>query len=237
MKMFRIIASLKKSFLIALRKKMSVKMDSWTLLNMICALSAFIQLSCIMVDFINPVELNTLVSEIALKDIDFPLDIKICAEPAFNERAIFNAGYERKSYKYFLGKSRFNKTVVGWAGHTKDYGTVGSVEEVLDKVRNHKVEDVVKRIRFDFKNKTSGTLVVPAQLNRVNYPQNCYTINLTEVDKARKETVKTLWIDFKAEKTNKVTIHLQGRTLSAKRDVYDNTFYTKGDEMYVNKTK
>ena len=106
---------------------------------------------------------------------------------------------------------------------------------VLDKVRNHKVEDVVKKIRFDFKNKTSGTLVVPAQLNRVNYPQNCYTVNLTEVDKARKEIVKTLWIDFKAEKTKEVTIHLQGRTLAAKRDVYDNKFYTKGDEMYVKK--
>ena len=70
-----------------------------------------------------------------------------------------------------------------------------------------------------------------------NYPQNCYTVNLTEINKARDGTVKTLWIVFKAGKTNKVTIHLQGRTLATNRDINENTFYTKGHEIFVESGK
>ena len=212
-------------------------MVSWTVVNSICILAAFIQLVFIIANYINPVQLNTIASEIALKDIDFPLDIKICAEPAFNESAIFEAGYERKIYKYFIGRSRFNKTVVGWAGHTKDYGTVGSVEEVLDKVRNHKVDDVIKGISFNFENETLDDILVTAHLNRVNYPQNCYTVNLTKLNKARRETMKTLWMYFKRGKTKKITIHLQGRTLATNRDVFDNTYNTVGDEIFVESGK
>ena len=116
----------------------------------------------------------------------------------------------------------------GWAGHDNENGTLGSVEEILDKVRNHMVDEVIEEISFDYENRW---VPVSAQLNRVNYPQNCYTVNLTEINKGRE--VKTLWIGFKAGKTNKVTIHLQGRTLATNRDIYENTFYTKGHEIFV----
>ena len=80
--------------------------------------------------FIYPTLLNTDASEIDLQDIEFPLDIKICAEPGFNETAIEEAGYAKSPWKYFTGVSRFNSSIVGWAGHTKDFGVKGSVEEI-----------------------------------------------------------------------------------------------------------
>ena len=94
-------------------------------------------------------------TELPLEEIDFPLDIKICAEPAFDESAIVDAGYgsgEWSQYDYFTGRSRFNGSIFGWAGHTPQAGPVGSVEEVLDKVRNHKVADIVEFVQFDFNN-------------------------------------------------------------------------------------
>ena len=119
-------------------------MISWTVVNSICILAAFIQLVFIIANYINPDQLNTITSEISLDDIEFPLDIKICAEPAFNQNALLESGYDQRfsSYKYFTGRSRYNPSVFGWAGHDNENGTLGSVEEILDKVRNHKVDDV-----------------------------------------------------------------------------------------------
>ena len=64
-----------------------------------------------------------------------------------------------------------------------------TLEEVLDKVRSHKVDDVVERIELDFQN-----IWVPASahLDRLNYPQNCYTVNLTEINQARRKTLQNL---------------------------------------------
>ena len=208
----------------------------WCTVNFICVLAASIQLFFILVSFVNPNQLNTDTSELALKEIEFPLDIKICAEPAFDESAIVDAGYgsgEWSQYDYFTGRSRFNGSIFGWAGHTPQAGPVGSVEEVLDKVRNHKVDDIIEFIQFDFNNEKS--LNASAHLSRVNYPQNCYTVNLTHISKASAESqgVRTLRMSFKTEKTKSVIINLQCRTLTSNREMYDNAFYTKGDPIFA----
>ena len=110
------------------------KMSLWFVVNAFCVLATLTQLVFIIASFINPDELNTVTSELALEDIDFPLDIKICAEPAFNDAAILDAGYGDfwPHYDYFTGRSKFNKSIYGWAGHTPDSGILGSVEEVLN---------------------------------------------------------------------------------------------------------
>ena len=209
----------------------------WFVVNITCVLAALTQLFFIMMGFINPNQLNTDTSELALQDIDFPLDIKICAEPAFDENAIAQAGYGNQwgQYEYFTGRSRFNSSIYGWGGHTDDAGMVGSVEEVLDKVRNHKVDDIVKFIQFDFTSIDNEKSVnVSAHLTKVNYPQNCYSVNLTQISKASPaEGVKMLKMAFKTEKTKSVSITLQCRTLTSNREMYDNAFYTKGDPIYV----
>ena len=211
------------------------KMSLWFVVNAFCVLATLTQLVFIIASFINPNELNTVTSELALEDIDFPLDIKICAEPAFNESAITAAGYgdEWPYYEYFTGRSRYNRSIFGWAGHTPDLGIIGSVEGVLDMVRNHKVDDIFEKIEFEFRSRRTRSLNIPAQLNKVNYPQNCYTLNLTHIIKAGKDALNTLMIDFKTNKTQKVIIKLQGRTLISNREIFDNTFYTRGDQIIV----
>ena len=185
--------------------------------------------------FIYPTLLNTDASEIDLQDIEFPLDIKICAEPGFNETAVEEAGYRWKSpWTYFQGISRFNSSIVGWAGHTKDFGVKGSVEKTFKKVRNHVVENVIRSITVDFE--TGEGFNIPLKhvtLKRVNYPHNCYTLDLTSVNHKRDESMKTLYIEFMSGNLEKVQIGLQGTTLASNREIFDNSFHTKGDKITV----
>ena len=185
--------------------------------------------------FIYPTLLNTDASEIDLRDIGFPLDIKICAEPGFNETAIEEAGYDRSPWTYFNGVSRFNSSIVGWAGHTKDFGVKGNVEEVFKKVRNHiAVEEVISSIWMDFDTEDDSYLPLKhATLKRVNYPHNCYTLDFSSVTQMRQESIKTLGISFKSGNLEQVQISLQGITLATNRDIFDNSFYTKGDKITV----
>ena len=183
--------------------------------------------------FIHPTLTNTDTRMIDLDSMEFPLDIKICAEPGFNEDAIRDAGYKKTSY-YFKGISRFNNSIVGWAGHTENFGVQGSVEEVYNKVRNHKMEDVVQDIVVDFR--TEERLYLPLtqlSLNRVNYPQNCYTLDLSIVSEKRKEGIKTLGLVFKSSNIGKVQISLKGNGQQTNREVYDNSFYARGDTISV----
>ena len=125
---------------------------------------------------------------------------------------------------------------MGWAGHTQDFGVRGSVEEVFKKVRNHIVEEVISSIWIDFKtepplNISSESVTNLVSLKRVNYPHNCYTLDLSSVAELRHESIKTIFISFKSGNIEKVQISLKGRTLASNREIYDNTFHTKGDTI------
>ena len=127
---------------------------------------------------------------------------------------------------------------MGWAGHTKDFGVKGSVEEIFKKVRNHVVEEVISSIWVDFKTEKGFYLPLKyVTLKRVNYPQNCYTLDLSSVNQSRDESIKTLGIVFKSgkleKKLEKVQISLQGITLATNREIFDNSFYSKGDKITV----
>ena len=184
--------------------------------------------------FIYPTLLNMDASEIDLRDTEFPLDIKICAEPGFNETAIEEVGYDRSPWTYFNGVSRFNSSIVGWAGHTNDFGVKGSVEGVFKKVRNHILEEVISSIWMDFDTEDSSYLSSKhVTLGRVNYPHNCYRLDLSSVTQMRHESIKTLGISFKSGNLEKVQISLQGITLATNRDIFDNSFYTRGDKITV----
>ena len=88
-----------------------------------------------------PEQLNIISSEIALGDVDFPLDIKICAgylTPISMDRAGSTAQYE----------------------YTFNSGIVANVAEVMNKVRNHGEDDVAEKISIDLENQSKGTLKV-----------------------------------------------------------------------------
>ena len=104
---------------------------------------------------------------------------------------------------YFAGKSKFNGSVIGWAGHTEDGKVVGKVEEVFDKVKQNVS---LKNQNFSVQVTTiSGQKVTLddqvddddiVQKERINYPDNCQTLDVTKHSKIKMEGVKEIQFKF-----------------------------------------
>ena len=89
----------------------------WILANIACTAILTFQLGHVLEGYIKPTITRTWEEDVPLEDIDFPLVIKICVVPGFNQTALYEVGYYDAG-GYFLGQSRFNESVIGWAGHT-----------------------------------------------------------------------------------------------------------------------
>ena len=81
---------------------------SRVLVYFICFVAFTIQFGNLIENYAKPSITNTNVEERKLKEIGFPLVLKICVSPGFNETAINNAGYKH-IYNFFRGKSMYNR--------------------------------------------------------------------------------------------------------------------------------
>ena len=102
----------------------------WTLAYLFCTFWFLYQLVQILPNYIAPTLTNTEVKEKPLSSMDFPLDIKICFQPArFDETLLKSFGYEGVHY-YLSGWSNCNDShvFIGWGGNqssrVKDAGEI-----------------------------------------------------------------------------------------------------------------
>ena len=95
----------------------------WILANFVCTAILTVQLGHVLEGYIKPTITRTWEEEVPLQDIDFPVVIKICVVPGFNQTVLRELGYY-DTWSFFLGQSMFNDSVFGWAGHTEDSGTI-----------------------------------------------------------------------------------------------------------------
>ena len=117
----------------------------WKILTLLCCLAFTFQLFGIVKEWINPVQKTTDITEKKLNDMKFPIIFKICLKPGFNRTVLREEGY-LGPVAYFLGQSRYNHSVYGWAGHTNTSNTRNTVDAVYQKVQNFPaVEKALKR--------------------------------------------------------------------------------------------
>ena len=206
--------------------------DGWFLINLLCIFAVVTQLGFNLRDFFIPRLTNTRVETRSLRGEDFPLIFKICIQPAFNTTALEETGYGHL-FKYFQGQSRFNKSVFGWAGHTNDSGTYGTVEEVYRKVSSYAPEDVIEKIFLDFE--TGARLMLNhthVYLGRINFPLNCLSLNLTKYPEVKNNQIQTLHFRFNRRKNiSSIQINALGRTQISHRELFHNSFYSSGDAV------
>ena len=98
-----------------------------------CCLAFTWQLYGIVSEWVKPSQKTTDITEKKLDQFELPLIFKICPDPGFNLSAIREEGYD-DIWHYFYGRSSFNNSIFGWAGHTNTSETRGSVEQVYQKV-------------------------------------------------------------------------------------------------------
>ena len=99
----------------------------WIALHAGCFVAFIVQMSILANNKISPTETVSHFEEKILDDIEFPVLFKICIKPSFDLEELKKAGYE-SIWKYFIGQSRHNQSLYGWAGHTEDGNITGSVK-------------------------------------------------------------------------------------------------------------
>ena len=199
--------------------------------NLICLIAFTIQFGSILQGYINPDQTNIRVSEKNMSNL--PLVFKICFSPGLNESAIKELGY-KSNFHYFYGQSKYIKSIYGWAGHTNTSGVRGSVEEMVKKAQLYTAEKAIHEVYF--KSMTDEKVFIELSLVniwRMNYPYNCFTLDLTNNTKVQKNGLKTMTFHFKRNENTSVRIFTQGKSLACNRDIKEHQFYSSGDHIVL----
>ena len=172
-----------------------------------------------------------------MEDVVFPAVFKICASPGFDNTAIKEIGYRGVS-SYFMGKIQNNKswTIQGWAGLQLGNNSARSVAEVLRMVRSHTADQIIERIVFSGHDGSYIEVsVADVILKRVNFPNNCYTLDLKKylykkIDK-KKKSVKEIRFLFKNQTGLKIEIRVEDGNLDCDRTIGEHQLHYDGDKV------
>ena len=194
------------------------------LTNLICFVAFTIQFGNILHAYINPVNTNIRLGERNISE--FPLILKICFSPGINISAVEEAGY-KSIYRYFYGQSKYNKSILGWAGYRNTSGVRGSVKDLMDKVQLHTVEKVIDKVKVkSWVNEWTDIKLSLLKVRRMNYPYNCFTLDLLNDAEVEQNGVKRIALNFMVVENTSVNVFLQGKTLACDREIKAHKFYS-----------
>ena len=97
------------------------------LLYSVCCIVFIIQLMFISYSFLWPESTNTEYYETELKEMEFPVNFRLCPTIGYDQNKLMNFGYKSVG-NYFYGQSPYNSSVYGWTGHQQIKGNVTSGE-------------------------------------------------------------------------------------------------------------
>ena len=100
-------------------EKRPIRSFIWRLAQLICSVAFLIQIVALSFEQINPSQTETTKQLKQLDSMVFPLIIRLCFKNSFDLTEIENAGYA-SVFNYFKGDSMYDKSLFGWAGHTRD---------------------------------------------------------------------------------------------------------------------
>ena len=158
---------------------------------------------------------------------DFPLLTRVCIRPGFDMPALWRAGYHSTD-GFFSGKSRFNSSVIGWAGHTEDGEVVGKVEDLFDSLKQNvslKTHPHSIIVTTTLGQKVTLNISELAKEDRINYPDNCQTLDVTQNIAIKMEGVKDIQFRFQSLPTNvSIYVILLGKSSACSRTLAELTF-------------
>ena len=164
------------------------------LVHLFCTALFLYQLTKLLPSYFAQSLTNTEVSEMQLKDLDFPLNIKVCFRPSLNKTALKKLGYLDKAM-FIVGRSRFNGSLIGWGGHSNEsIGQRGSLRCAAEVARMTKIERKGNLLLNFTINKNSekteedlaNNLVKKVTLQEVNVAHDCHILNLSKIEKELK---------------------------------------------------
>ena len=116
----------------------------WTFVNLFCASLFLLQLFYLLPNYFSPTMTIREVGNVELKNMDFPLDIKICLNPLLNSSVLKQFGYPDIA-SYQIGANS-NTSLIGWGGYNNQSGAMTTAEELLRKARMDLTTNIFKSI-------------------------------------------------------------------------------------------
>ena len=203
------------------------------LANLACLIGFCVQFGNVLDTYVHPSQTTITVTETNLQDSQFPLLFKICFNPSFNASAVEEAGYT----DFISGKSKFNSSFLGWAGHTFQGGVQGTVEEIIRKVTLHNPEQVISSIDvWSMANTWISISIDSVELWRLNSPYNCYTLNLSKNHEVQEKGVKQVFFTFPLTKNTSMEILLKGASMICNREIKNHKFYSSGADIKLERS-
>ena len=101
-------------------------MTPWMFLHVGCVIAFSVQMIILTRDLMYPDHTVSKTFRKKLTVQSFPVVFKICINPGFNKEALNATGYD-SIFNYFRGVSRFNDSLLGWAGLTLEGGSFSNV--------------------------------------------------------------------------------------------------------------
>ena len=182
---------------------------------------------------VSPTMTHTFVREVPLKDIDFPLDIKICVSPSLNSTTLKEFGYDDIDMYVAGSTSRSNYSYIGWGGHDHNGRNLASARKVLNKAKLNVTKDVLRNV---FITTHEDDMIMKelsgVDLVKINRLHNCHILKL---DQEHMKGMKVIHMYFNEKSQNSsVEVKLQGHGLTSHREIKKHRFYSSGDVMKLN---
>ena len=210
-----------------------IKNRHWLVINVLCLIFFFCQFGGVLDGYIDPVNTNTVVGTQDLQYLAFPVIFKICVTPAFNKTFLYEAGYDGIE-GYFTGRSKFNESKFGWAGHGNGSKEFGNVTELMNKARLHDVKDIFIDVTiWSLKNQLIEISLDSVKVLRPTYPSNCYTLDLGDNLEVKEQGVKQVFFDLTIMNNYSMEILLEDRSLACYREIKYNNFYSSGPDIIL----
>ena len=216
-------------------KKLFTLKTLWISVNIVFTAFLTVQLAHIFERYIRPQTTRTWEEKVPLKGLEFPLVLKICVIPGFNQIALQEMGY-RDTFAYFVGLDdpEGDSHVYGWAGHSEDSGIFGTVEDVLAKISSYKIENVLKYV-YVWTAEDGRIEINPDYWDslRVNYPNNCLGIALSTVPELRGKEIQSLYLYGGDLEEHDIRVNFKGHTLECRRNINEHSFDSMGDDIIM----
>ena len=102
---------------------------------------------------------------------------------------------------------------------------------MLEKaIMKYEIEDIVRYIYFD--TISNEEIYISAKdnivLKRINYPGNCYTLDVTQMHDVVGKGIRRMVMVFKDVSRMSVEVYVLGKSLDSRRTIRSNAFYSKG---------
>ena len=184
---------------------------------------------------INSDKLYTEMRKVTLSDQPLPFTISICVKPGLNRTEVTDAGYGNEMF-FSLGMSDFNRTLIGWGGHTKEGKQLySSVSDLVWKMSTWKqLSEVVKSIWIV----REESIEMKSDQDQINSAVESARIFLSEFCFTLRQNfflgAETLVVYLQTNLTfQEIEIKLNDISLYSGRRILAHSMNHKGDRMFI----